>query len=131
MQFAALFGGGIALPREGTMSDALYLVLVIFGMTVVTFAIRAIPLFLGERFLHEQRWIRDLGEFLPLSIMVLLVLSGLFDVAGNGTGTAVAASLSILLVVLLQWRFKRPLVSIFAGTLLFIAFANGWIPAIL
>ena len=113
------------------MSDVLYLVLVIFGMAAVTFAIRAVPLFLGERFLREQRWIRDLGEFLPLSIMVLLVLSGLFDVAGKGISTAVAASLSIFLVVLLQWRLKRPLLSIFAGALLFIAFANGWIPAIL
>ena len=113
------------------MSDVLYLVLVIFGMAAVTFAIRAVPLFLGERFLREQRWIRDLGEFLPLAIMVLLVLAGLFDVAGKGINTAVAASLSIFLVVLLQWRLKRPLLSIFAGALLFIAFANGWIPAIL
>ena len=131
MQFAALFGGGTAPQQERAMSDVLYLVLVIFGMAVVTFAIRAVPLFLGERFLREQRWIRDLGEFLPLAIMVLLVLAGLFDVAGEGISTAVAASLSIFLVVLLQWRLKRPLLSIFAGALLFIAFANGWIPAIL
>lgn len=110
------------------MSDFLYLLLVILAMTAVTFGIRALPFIFGERLLREQRWIRSLGDFLPLSIMVLLVLSGVFDTVSRGAvGPAVAA---IAVVVALQWCFSRALLSIFAGALLYIALVNGWISAI-
>ena len=110
------------------MSNLLYLVFVILAMTAVTFGIRALPFIFGERLLREQRWVRSLGDFLPLSIMVLLVLSGIFDTISHGNeGPAVVA---IAIVVVLQWCFSRALVSIFAGALLYIAFLNGWVSAI-
>ncbi len=110
------------------MSDFLYLILVICAMTAVTFGIRALPFIFGERLLREQRWIRSLGDFLPLSIMVLLVLSGLFDTISRGTFEPALAAIAV--VIALQWCFSRALVSIFAGALLYIAFVNGWVGAI-
>lgn len=110
------------------MSNFLYLILVIVAMMAVTFGIRALPFIFGDKLLREQRWIRSLGDFLPLSIMVLLVLSGIFDTISRGTvGAAVAA---IAVVVALQWCFSRALLSIFAGALLYIALVNGWVSAI-
>lgn len=112
------------------MSESLYLVFIVLAMTVVTFAIRAVPFVLGSHLLQKQKWIRHFGEFLPLSIMVLLILGSLFDTVERDWKLGVAGVLSVSLVVGLQWRFKRPLLSIFSGAILFIAFSNGWISSI-
>ena len=97
------------------MNDNLYLLAVLLLAAGVTFLIRAVPLLLGSRFVQSHPWIRSLGDFLPLSVMVILVLAGL---------------VSIVVVVLVQWVRRSPLLSIFAGAALYVAYANGAFPPI-
>ena len=65
------------------MNDNLYLLAVLLLAAGVTFLIRAVPLLLGSRFVQSHPWIRSLGDFLPLSVMVILVLAGLMDAASQ------------------------------------------------
>ena len=57
-----------------------YLMLVFIAMAAVTFAERALP-FAASKWLQKQRWVRDLGDFLPLAIMVLLTVHAATDAA--------------------------------------------------
>jgi len=50
--------------------------------------------------------------------MVLLVVYATADLAQSLPNAAIVA-LSTLTVALLQWRFKNPLISIFAGSLVY------------
>ena len=58
------------------MNDNIYLLAVLLLAAGVTFLIRAVPLLLGSRFVQSHPWMRSLGDFLPLSVMVILVLCG-------------------------------------------------------
>ena len=107
------------------MNDNVYLFLVLVSAAGVTFLIRALPFFLGSRFVQSQPWIRSLGDFLPLAVMVILVLAGLFDAASQRPDLGAAGLVSIAVVALLQWFRRSALVSIFAGAAVYVAYANG------
>ena len=112
------------------MNDNLYLLAVLLLAAGVTFLIRAVPLLLGSRFVQSHPWIRSLGDFLPLSVMVILVLAGLMDAASQRMDLGFAGLVSIVVVVLVQWVRRSPLLSIFAGATLYVAYANGAFPPI-
>ena len=67
--------------------DIGYLFLVFFAMAAVTFAERALP-FAASKWLQKQRWVRNLGDFLPLAIMVLLTVHAATDAAVARAGSA-------------------------------------------
>lgn len=67
------------------MNDTLYVITVFLAMGAVTFAERALP-FVASRWLKNQAWVRDVGSFLPLAVMVLLVLSSGAGFAAGHTG---------------------------------------------
>ncbi len=112
------------------MDDVLYLLAVFAAMTAVTFAERALP-FVASEWLKKQRWVDDLGKFLPLAIMVLLVVHAAMGAADARAGETffsrfpIEEALAIALTFALQWFFKNPLLSIFSGTALYVAMANG------
>ena len=112
------------------MNDNLYLLAGLLLAAGVTFLIRAVPLLLGSRFVQSHPWIRSLGDFLPLSVMVILVLAGLMDAASQRMDLGFAGLVSIVVVVLVQWVRRSPLLSIFAGAALYVAYANGAFPPI-
>ena len=111
------------------MNDNIYLLAVLLLAAGVTFLIRAVPLLLGSRFVQSHPWMRSLGDFLPLSVMVILVLAGLMDAASQRMDLGFAGLVSIA-VVLVQWIRRSPLLSIFAGAALYVAYANGASPAV-
>lgn len=94
------------------MNDNLYLLAVLLLAAGVTFLIRVVPLLLGSRFVQSHPWIRSLGDFLPLSVMVILVLAGLMDAASQRMDLGFAGLVSIVVVVLVQWVRRSPLLSI-------------------
>ena len=117
------------------MDDLAYLFSVFAAMMLVSFAERAVP-FVASDWLKKQKWVDDLGKFLPLAIMVLLVVHaaagaaaarGPFELFGS---LPVAEFFSIALTLALQWFFKSALVSIFAGTAFYVAMVNGFIPGL-
>ena len=70
------------------MNDYVYLFTVFIAMGAVTAAERLLP-FACSSWLRKQRWVGVVGDFLPLAIMVLLVLSEELITKIVETGTAV------------------------------------------
>lgn len=63
--------------------------------------------------------------------MVLLVLSSGAGFAAGTHGASVAGNpVSVLLTVLVQWFFRSSLVSIFAGTALYVVLRNNLLAGI-
>ena len=111
------------------MDDAIYLLTVFVAMAAVTAAERALP-FVASQWLSRQRWVRDLGKFLPL--VVHSAMGAADGRSHDGLFGALPAPevASIALTFLLQWLFKNALVAIFSGTALYVVSVNGLIPGL-
>jgi branched-subunit amino acid transport protein AzlD len=92
-------------------------------MAAVTFSLRALP-FLAARFLQKHRLVQQLGRFLPLAIMVLLLLHTLVGSARDNPAGPWAELVSVACVLALQWWRRHALLSILAGTALYVLLRN-------
>jgi branched-subunit amino acid transport protein AzlD len=90
---------------------------VILVGTLATFATRALPFVLLGRF-AQHPLLRYLGRYLPPVLMVLLVVYATADLISSSVTLGVVL-VSSLCVALLQWTLKNPLISIFAGSLVY------------
>lgn len=111
-----------------------YLILATLAMAAVTFITRALPALIPKKLL-DTPWLHRLNESLPLSVMVLLILTslsyqGLSGDAGSQAGLNSAevhlfmAQIGALLLVLLIYHLSRQLlVSMIVG----IAAINGFL----
>ena len=111
-----------------------YLIFATLAMAAVTFITRALPALIPKKLL-DTPWLHRLNESLPLSVMVLLILTslsyqGLSDNAGFQAGLNSAevhlfmAQIGALLLVLLIYHLSRQLlVSMLVG----IAAINGFL----
>ena len=105
-----------------------YLILATFAMAAVTFVTRALPALIPKKLL-DTPWLHRLNESLPLSVMVLLILTSLsYQNLSATTGMHSAelhllmAQIGALLLVLLIYHISRQLlVSMVVG----IAAING------
>jgi branched-subunit amino acid transport protein AzlD len=92
-------------------------------MTTVTFGLRALP-FLAARFLQSHPMVQRLGRFLPLAIMTLLLLHTVVGNARQNPSGPWAELAAIAMVMALQWWRKQALLSILAGTALYVLLRN-------
>lgn len=90
---------------------------VILVGTLATFATRALPFVLLARF-AEHPLLQFLGRYLPPVMMVLLVFYATAGLVSELSSLAVVM-LATLCTALLQWYLRNPLMSIFAGSLVF------------
>lgn len=105
-----------------------YLILATFAMAAVTFVTRALPALIPKKLL-DTPWLHRLNESLPLSVMVLLILTSLSYqnlLVTTGMHSAelhlLMAQIGALLLVLLVYHISRQLlVSMVVG----IAAING------
>lgn len=105
-----------------------YLILATLAMAGVTFITRALPALIPRRLLNTP-WLHRLNESLPLSVMVLLILTSLsYQDLSSTTGLHSAelqlllAQVGALLLTLVAYHISRQLlVSMIAG----IASLNG------
>lgn len=105
-----------------------YLILATFAMAAVTFVTRALPALIPKKLL-DTSWLHRLNESLPLSVLVLLILTSLsYQNLSVTTGMHSAelhllmAQIGALLLVLLVYHISRQLlVSMVVG----IAAING------
>lgn len=105
-----------------------YLIAATFAMAGVTFVTRAIPALIPQKLL-DKPWLHRLNESLPLSVLVLLILTSLSyqDLSTNIGLSSVElhlllAQIGALLLVLLIYHISRQLlVSMVVG----IAAING------
>lgn len=105
------------------MIDTSYALGVLAAMTVVTFGLRALP-FLAARFLQSHPLVQRLGRFLPLAIMTLLLLHTLVGSARQNPSGPWAELAAVATVVALQWWRRHALLSILAGTALYVLLRN-------
>ncbi|WP_428609899.1 branched-chain amino acid transporter permease [Sedimenticola sp.] len=102
------------------MTDTGYLWLVFLVMTVATFVTRLIP-FVAFRERGDHPLLMYLGRYMPPSIMTLLVLYSLKSLDLTQAPYGVNEILALLLTTALHlWR-GNALLSIFAGTLFYMA----------
>ena len=107
--------------------NSTYVVSVIVAMAIVTFALRALP-FVAAQWLQKHSVVQRLGEFLPLAIMTLLVVHSAAGSATEHAGWPWPEALAIALVALLQWKHRNALLSILAGTCVYVLIRNsGWV----
>ncbi|MCC2597126.1 AzlD domain-containing protein [Pusillimonas sp. MFBS29] len=104
--------------------ETLYVLGVLAAMAAVTFALRAIPFFAAQ-WLRNNPLIRHLGRFLPLAIMTLLVLHSVVGLAGQHAAKPWPELAALALTVLAQWKTRNPLVSIAAGTFVYVVMRNN------
>ena len=105
------------------MIDTYYALAVIALMALITFALRALS-FVASRWLQSHPAVRRLGRFLPLAIMTLLLLHTLVGSAREHAAGPWPELLCAGLAAALQWRSRNPLLSILAGTGLYVLLRN-------
>ena len=105
------------------MIDTGYALGAIILMALITFALRALP-FVASRWLQRHAVVGRLGRFLPLAIMTLLLLHSIVGAAREHAGGPWPELLAAGLAALLQWRSRNPLLSIVAGTGLYLLLRN-------
>ncbi|MDD5030945.1 MAG: AzlD domain-containing protein [Rhodoferax sp.] len=94
------------------------------AMAGVTLGLRALP-FLAARFLQHHPLVQRLGQFLPLAIMTLLLVHTLVGSARDNPHGPWAELAATACVLALQWVKRQPLLSILAGTTLYVVLRNG------
>ena len=107
-----------------------YLIFATFAMAAVTFITRALPALIPKKLL-DTPWLHRLNESLPLSVMVLLILTSLSyqGLSGNASLNSaevhlLMAQIGALLSVLVVYHLSRQLlVSMIVG----IAAINGFL----
>ncbi len=102
------------------MIDPYYAIAVIAMMALITFALRALP-FVASRWLQSHAIVRRLGRFLPLAIMSLLLLHAIVAAAREHASGPWPELVGAGLAAWLQWRWRNPLLSILAGTAVYVA----------
>lgn len=101
------------------MSNTQYVWLTIFLMGVVTIALRALP-FVAGRWLKRHAIVHKLGDSLPLSIMTLLLVDTIYSQSSANPHGLWQELLAAVVVIVFQWRTRQPLLSILAGTVLYV-----------
>lgn len=99
------------------MSD-LYVLSAVVAMGAVTFLIRALP-FMGARWLRGSPVVRRIGVFLPPAIMALLLVHSARDLGLQAPGQLLPTVVAVLVVLGLELYKRQPLLSIAAGTVLY------------
>ncbi len=95
-------------------------------MAAVTFGLRAFP-FVARGFIAHHRRIQTLGRRLPVAMMVLLTLYAMGVHNWSSPADGQAQMMAVAVVAVLQlWR-RQALLSILAGTLVYMALMNGWL----
>lgn len=99
-------------------------VMVIMG--VVTWGLRALP-FVASRWLEGHPVVARVRQYLPTAVMALLLVHSVATGALAHAQWPVAEGVSIAAVIALQWWLRHALLSIFAGTGLYVLWVNsGW-----
>lgn len=97
---------------------------VLLIMAAVTLLERAAP-FLAARWLQRWPLIAQLGRFLPPAIMALLLLHTLRGSMLDNPAGPWQEILAAAVAIALQWRTRRPLLSILGATLLYVLLRNS------
>jgi branched-subunit amino acid transport protein AzlD len=97
------------------MNETGYVLISIAAAGLVTFLIRATP-FLAARWLRKSPLVHQVGQFLPPAIMALLLVHSIRGLGDASRHAYLPETVAVLVVILLQWKTRQPLLSIAVGT---------------
>lgn len=98
-------------------------------MAAITFGSRLLPFLLFGRGKTPAGWMVYLGKYLPPAMIALLVVYCVKDITFTTIGGWLPYLIAGVAVVLLQWKTRNDLVSIFTGTVLYMILVQGVFPA--
>ena len=109
------------------MNQPGYVLGTIVAMALVTFGLRGLP-FWAAPWLRRHAIVGRLGRYLPLAIMTVLLVHAGMGAALQNPRSRWHAVLAVAVVMLLQWRWRHPLLSMLTGTALYVVLRNGLLP---
>lgn len=101
------------------MSNTMFAVITIAIIALVTILIRFFPFIVFAKSGTTPGWVNYLGKVLPYAIMAMLVVFCLRGIDFLSGSHGIPEAISILVVVLLHLWKKNVLLSIIAGTVLY------------
>nr|WP_120492755.1 AzlD domain-containing protein [Corynebacterium lactis] len=110
------------------LPDSGYVLAALFAMGAVTVLLRALP-FVFVRALKDSPLFQFLGLTMPVGVMVALVVYTVFGRVGlagseGDPGAAWAAPIALLVTIGLHWWKRNAVLSIFAGTAVYMVLVN-------
>ncbi|MEG9883884.1 MAG: AzlD domain-containing protein [Hyphomicrobiales bacterium] len=96
------------------MMNTLYVILAIIAMSIITFALRAIPFIMPKR-LFESPSVQNPAKLMPFVVMAILVLNAFKGTKLDWSGSTIPLLSGISVVAALQTALRMPLVSIVGG----------------
>ncbi|XTZ37845.1 AzlD domain-containing protein [Salmonella enterica] len=97
------------------MSQEIFLLIVIFSMMAVTFAIRLIPLHLRPE--RTPRFINAVIEYIPAAVISSITIPALFFPHSGGFSLFNASVLAAIPVVITAWYSKNLILSVVTGVI--------------
>lgn len=97
-------------------------------MAAITFGSRLLPFLLFGRGKEPAGWVVYLGRYLPPAMIALLVVYCIKDIAFTALGGWLPYVIAGAVVVLLQWKTRNDLISIFTGTVLYMVLVQVGFP---
>jgi branched-subunit amino acid transport protein AzlD len=102
--------------------DTTYVIAAIALAAAITFALRALPFAVVEP-LRSSRVAAELGARMPAGLMLILVIYLLRDMPKAPAAVATTVGAALVVAVLQLWR-SSALLSIFAGTAVYVVATN-------
>lgn len=96
-----------------------YAFITVVLMGAVTVFLRALP-FIAGKFLRRHTMVQKLGDSLPLAIMSLLLIDALYGQSQANPHGIWQELLAALIVIVFQIRSRQPLLSILAGSVVYV-----------
>ena len=104
--------------------DNSYLLSIFAVMGVATFITRAVP-FVALAKIHRYPLLDRFGQLLPPMIMVVMVCFGLTSLDIESVNRVGLTVLSLAIIIALHYFFRNPLLSIVAGTGVYVVGVQG------
>jgi len=101
------------------MSNVTFSIITIAIIALITMLTRFLPFIIFSKSATTPGWLTYLGKVLPYAIMAMLIVFCLRSVDFLGGSHGIPEAISILAVVLLHLWKKNVLLSIIAGTVLY------------
>lgn len=111
------------------MQDTQYLLLFILVMALATFLTRVLPFILLYK-ISDHPTLLYLGRYLPPVMMALLLIYCFRDLRFSAFSDGPAELIALALVVVLHWWRANALLSIMAGTCLYMFLCQSPLPLI-
>ena len=95
---------------------------IIIAATIATIATRFLPMLI-DKYFHKHHFLEYLSMVLPTASFGLLVIYSIKDISFSSSSTYVLLGCA-LMVIILQYRYNKILLSIFVPTVIYTVFLN-------